>query len=884
PIDDLSATAASSTQIDLTWTANDDTDFDHYEVYRATSSPVSTSSYLVASTSEQTTASTSDTGLSDGNDYFYQIYVFYTDGDVATSNATSTYTLDYDNTPIDDLVATASSSTEISLSWTANEDPDYAFSQYEIYRSETSGVSTSSELIATITDQTVTSTTDIGLKDGNDYFYKIYVVDLDDDNGEDRTESNATSATTTDYDNTPIDDLVATASSSTEISLSWTANEDPDYAFSQYEIYRSETSGVSTSSTLIATSTDQEMNSYDDSGLSDGNDYFYKVYVVDNNDDNGVDKTASNEDSATTTDYTNTAIADLTAVASSSTEINLSWTANSDPSYAFGQYEIYRSSTGIFSTTTDLIATSSVQSLNSYADSGLSDGNQYFYEVYVVDLDDDNGIDRIHDIATSNTASTTTTDYSNNAVANFSATAVSDSQIDLSWTANTDPAYAFSHYKIYRSRSSSVGTSDTRVAKISNQSTNSFSNSGIMSGTLYYYKIYVYDTDDDNGDDIVGSAVVSAQTSGSSGGGGGSSGFIDNTPPENISLEINGGDISTLSRTVDLNLFANGANTMMISNSSDFSGASWENYAASKTWTLKSGAGEKTVYAKFKDSYGNVSGVISDTITLSSGYAEEEADQEEEPEEETSEREAQIQQLQTEASYTWPGEAEKQAGEMNLSRNTEKEQATYDKYTTMLLEGIEDLEQSAIDAITNFIAYGTPSTLILGAGERAGVINSYKAAFDKLPDTYEEWLDVLKIANGRWPAERSVTAENKAKEKFEEVYSREPNMDNPNDNAAVTIMAYGLRSDSRNMESEAAAIKIFEGIFDYSPTSATDWDTVRAIAYSGATRVVDTDGDGLADGEEMEMGTDPNNPDSDGDGYLDGEEVDNGYDPLEPAE
>jgi hypothetical protein len=42
----------------------------------------------------------------------------------------------------------------------------------------------------------------------------------------------------------------------------------------------------------------------------------------------------------------------------------------------------------------------------------------------------------------------------------------------------------------------------------------------------------------------------------------------------------------------------------------------------------------------------------------------------------------------------------------------------------------------------------------------------------------------------------------------------------------------------------------------------------------------DSDGDGLGDGREILLGTDPLNPDTDGDGILDGDEVANGYDPL----
>lgn len=45
--------------------------------------------------------------------------------------------------------------------------------------------------------------------------------------------------------------------------------------------------------------------------------------------------------------------------------------------------------------------------------------------------------------------------------------------------------------------------------------------------------------------------------------------------------------------------------------------------------------------------------------------------------------------------------------------------------------------------------------------------------------------------------------------------------------------------------------------------------------------VADTDGDRLSDGDERDAGTDPLEIDSDGDGYLDGDEVAEGSDPLD---
>jgi hypothetical protein len=50
----------------------------------------------------------------------------------------------------------------------------------------------------------------------------------------------------------------------------------------------------------------------------------------------------------------------------------------------------------------------------------------------------------------------------------------------------------------------------------------------------------------------------------------------------------------------------------------------------------------------------------------------------------------------------------------------------------------------------------------------------------------------------------------------------------------------------------------------------------------GGDGIVDSDGDGLSDEREGELGTDPNNPDSDGDGMNDGDEVSKGTDPLNP--
>ncbi len=141
------------------------------------------------------------------------------------------------------------------------------------------------------------------------------------------------------------------------------------------------------------------------------------------------------------------------------------------------------------------------------------------------------------------------------------------------------------------------------------------------------------------------------------------------------------------------------------------------------------------------------------------------------------------------------------------------------------------------NAISYFIASGTPTTIVLGSGERAGVLDSYLSVFAKLPRSLREWQDIIKIANGRWPDERNPESEKRAANIFfGAIYNRSPNLSNPYDNAAVTVIAYGLRPAKRNLASEKKAIEIYTTIFKKPPLNATDWDLVRAIAYSGATR------------------------------------------------
>ncbi|MFA5023790.1 MAG: hypothetical protein WC523_02425 [Patescibacteria group bacterium] len=176
--------------------------------------------------------------------------------------------------------------------------------------------------------------------------------------------------------------------------------------------------------------------------------------------------------------------------------------------------------------------------------------------------------------------------------------------------------------------------------------------------------------------------------------------------------------------------------------------------------------------------------------------------------------------------------------EIKSLRSTVQEQANQIKYLQGLTQGV-NITADAKNALNNFITYGSDSnTKQLGAGERAAVIYSYKNAFDKLPTTAADLTDVIKIASGRWPSATSAEAENRAKVQFQKIYQRPAVMTNSNDNAAVTVMAYGLRqkATNRNLQSEQKGIMTFKSIYGHTPSTTAEWNIMQAITYSGATR------------------------------------------------
>ncbi len=158
--------------------------------------------------------------------------------------------------------------------------------------------------------------------------------------------------------------LSASATSSSQINLSWAASTD-NVGVTGYKIYRS--------GTYIATTTG---TSYTNTGLTAATSYSYKVSAIDaaGNESSQCSSVNATTLSAVVTDTTAPSRpSGLSASASSSSQINLSWTASTD-NIAVTGYKIYRAGT--------YIATSTG---TSYTNTGLTASTSYSYNVSAID-------------------------------------------------------------------------------------------------------------------------------------------------------------------------------------------------------------------------------------------------------------------------------------------------------------------------------------------------------------------------------------------------------------------------------------------------------------------------------------------------------------------
>ena len=268
----LTATAVSSTQINLSWTAStDNVGVTGYLVERCQGAGCSSFAQVGTAPS----ASYSDTTVAAGTSYSYRVRATDAAGNLSQySNTASATTPSPDTQPPSTpgaLTATAVSSTQINLSWTASTD-NVGVTGYLVERCQGAGCST----FAQVGTSPSASYSDTTVAAGNSYSYRVRATDAA---GNLSQYSNTASATTPSPDTQPPSTpgaLTATAVSGTQINLSWTASTD-NVGVTGYLVERCQGAGCS-SFAQVGTSPSA---AYSDTGLTAATGYTYRVRATD---------------------------------------------------------------------------------------------------------------------------------------------------------------------------------------------------------------------------------------------------------------------------------------------------------------------------------------------------------------------------------------------------------------------------------------------------------------------------------------------------------------------------------------------------------------------------------------------------------------------------
>ncbi len=426
----LAGNPVSMTQVNLTWTeSTDNVAVAGYNVYR--------DMVLIGSTAG---VAYNDTTCAPGTAYSYQVAAYDTAGNESALSAAANVT-----TPMDteapsipmNLAGTAISETRVDLTWTASTD-NIGVTGYKVFRDDVQ-IGTSATTAYSDTTCTINTT----------YMYKVSAYDAI---GNESARSTAAEVTTLGNDTeapTVPANLQATAVSATQVDLAWEGSTD-NVGVTGYRIFRDNVE--------IATSA---LTTYSDTTCAEYTAYTYEVSAYDASSNESARSAAAN---VTTLDVTAPGIpANLAATAVSGTQVDLIWTASTD-NVAVTGYKVFRDSVQIGTSATA-----------SYSDTTCSPATTYTYEVSAYDAASNESAKSAPDQAT------TPDTVAPSVPTNLNATAVSGTQVDLTWTASTDNV-AVTGYKVFRD-SVQIGTSATA----------SYSDTTCSPATTYTYEVSAYD-------------------------------------------------------------------------------------------------------------------------------------------------------------------------------------------------------------------------------------------------------------------------------------------------------------------------------------------------------------------------------------------------------
>jgi hypothetical protein len=493
----LTATASGPAQVSLSWAAGTETGgaISQYLIERCSGA---CSSFTQVGTS--ITLAFSDTGLLGSTSYTYRVRASDGTNFSGYSNTNSATTAAPTFTAPASLTATAASNTQINLSWTAATETGGTITNYLIERC--SGAACSN--FAQVNTSTTTTFNDMGLTPSTSYSYRVRATDGTNSSGYSSTATATTPAATP----TAPSGLTATAAGPVQINLSWTASTEAGGTITSYLIERC--AGAACGNFVQVATTISPTTSFNDAGLLGSTSYRYRVRAQDATGTNGP---FSNTASATTAAPTFTAPSGLTATSSGPAQVNLSWTVATETGGTITNYLVERCSGACTSYTQVATTTSPTTSFN---DTALLGSTTYTYRVRASDGTNFSGY--------SNTSSATTAAPTFTVPASLTATAASNTQINLSWTAATETGGTITSYLIERC----AGAACSNFAQVNTSTTTAFNDTGLTTASSYSYRVRATDGTNSSGYSNTATAATSS-----------------NAPPPITFIQVNSADPQT---------------------------------------------------------------------------------------------------------------------------------------------------------------------------------------------------------------------------------------------------------------------------------------------------------------------------------------------------
>ena len=393
-----------------------------YTVYRGTVSGGETS-YA----SGITTNSYPDTGVTNGTTYYYKVTATNSGGTSGFSN--EAFATPVSPPPAPTSLTAVPGNARVTLNWNVSARA----TSYTVYRGTVSGGETSYA-----NGITTNSYQDTGATNGATYYYKVTA-----------TNSGGTSGFSNEAFATPVSPPLAPTSltaapGNARVTLNWNASAGA----TSYTVYRGTVSGGETSYASGITT-----NSHQDTGVTNGTTYYYKVTATNSGGTSGF----SNEAFATPVSPP-PAPTNLTATPGNAI-VTLNWNISSGAT----SYTVYRGTASGGET-----SYASGITTNSYQDTGVTNGTTYYYKVTATNIGGTSGFsnEAFGTPVSPPAAPTSLTASPGNAI------------VTLNWNASTGAT----SYRVYRG---AVSGGETSYA--GGITTTSYQDMAATNGRTYYY-------------------------------------------------------------------------------------------------------------------------------------------------------------------------------------------------------------------------------------------------------------------------------------------------------------------------------------------------------------------------------------------------------------